>query len=647
MTGRDVTDSHTDRQDLERQNERLETLHDVASTIQAEETVEAVCERAVAAADDVLDFTMCAMMIREGEWLVPCATSAGAPPDSTRRVRIDQGGAGKTYRTGSVQRTSDFSDEAVADPSGDEYRSGISVPVGDHGVLQAASTEADPFGSRDVEFAELLLGHVASAIDRIERRQELRRYEGIVETTRDTAAVLDRNGRFEVVNSRLARIYGSTPEALRGEQSRLLEILADRHGGTDPFEELVAGEREEVRTEVELEYPEYGRRISDIRMTRLEDDGEFAGVVAVGRDVSEHKERERELRMYESIVEAVDEAVYVVNDDREIKLVNQSYLDIKGKDRSEMLGMNATDVDADDEVIEEILEKVDELRRGERDSFSVEYMMQSGDGERFPAELRVTSLVLPNGEPGRVGIIRDMTERKRYERRLEEQAEQLELLNRIVRHDISNDMNVAVEMTKAVKERLEDPQLVSHLDYVLESTRHTVELTRTARDLMETMMTDNQEREPVRLWHVLDEELTDLRDTYEDATVRVEDDLPAVAVLADDLLSSVFRNILKNAVQHNRTGNPEVSVSTEVADESVTVRIADNGPGVPDDRKEEIFGKGERGLDSEGTGIGLYLVQSLVDSYDGEVRVEDREAGGSVFVVELERAPADGDALPE
>ena len=81
----------------------------------------------------------------------------------------------------------------------------------------------------------------------------------------------------------------------------------------------------------------------------------------------------------------------------------------------------------------------------------------------------------------------------------------------------------------------------------------------------------------------------------------------------------------------------------------VTIRVADNGPGVTDAAKEDIFGKGGNGLDSDGTGIGLYLVKSLVESYGGDVWVEDREAGdavdaetpadttteGAVFVVEL------------
>ena len=115
------------------------------------------------------------------------------------------------------------------------------------------------------------------------------------------------------------------------------------------------------------------------------------------------------------------------------------------------------------------------------------------------------------------------------------------------------------------------------------------------------------------------------------------------------MLGSVFRNVLKNAVQHNDKPVPTVAVSSNTVDESIKIRVADNGPGISDAAKEDIFGKGEKGLDSEGTGIGLYLVKSLVESYGGDVWIEDREeddvidtetpaetpSEGAVFVVEL------------
>jgi signal transduction histidine kinase len=114
--------------------------------------------------------------------------------------------------------------------------------------------------------------------------------------------------------------------------------------------------------------------------------------------------------------------------------------------------------------------------------------------------------------------------------------------------------------------------------------------------------------------------------------------VPDVDVLANEMLGSVFRNLLNNAVQHNDAETPVVEVDCDVRAEDVIVRVADNGPGIPDEQKERIFEKDRKGIGSSGTGMGLYLVRTLVEGYGGDVRVEDGEPSGSVFVVRLPRA---------
>jgi len=101
------------------------------------------------------------------------------------------------------------------------------------------------------------------------------------------------------------------------------------------------------------------------------------------------------------------------------------------------------------------------------------------------------------------------------------------------------------------------------------------------------------------------------------------------------MIDAVFRNLLKNAVQHNDKEIPEIEILTSESAASIQVRIADNGPGVSAGMKRAIFEKGETGLESSGTGIGLYLVETLVNRYDGELRVEDNEPVGAIFVVEF------------
>ncbi|MFB6284110.1 MAG: sensor histidine kinase [Halobacteria archaeon] len=104
---------------------------------------------------------------------------------------------------------------------------------------------------------------------------------------------------------------------------------------------------------------------------------------------------------------------------------------------------------------------------------------------------------------------------------------------------------------------------------------------------------------------------------------------------ANDMVSSVFRNVLKNAVQHNDKDITEIEVTVRETEGEVVVEIADNGPGIPESHREEIFHKTKTGERSEGTGIGLYLVETLVDDYDGEVWIEDNDPEGTIFKIKL------------
>jgi signal transduction histidine kinase len=112
----------------------------------------------------------------------------------------------------------------------------------------------------------------------------------------------------------------------------------------------------------------------------------------------------------------------------------------------------------------------------------------------------------------------------------------------------------------------------------------------------------------------------------------------------------IFRNLLDNAVKY-AAGTPRVEVQAAAArGERVVVQIADNGPGIPAKLRRKIFGRfvrlgNELERSRQGTGLGLYIVRTLVKRMQGTVTARDRgDAPGTVFVVELPGWPRRGGA---
>ena len=307
--------------------------------------------------------------------------------------------------------------------------------------------------------------------------------------------------------------------------------------------------------------------------------------------------------------------------------------------------------DVEDEHAQRAYEGLQALLAGEREEFTLEYPCHTPekkqwfllwaapfetDGERFVtvAHFDVTDRVLAEREVAEAAA--ETTKERDY----------LALLNRLVRHDIRNDVQLLVSHAEILETRIPD-DAQTHLDTVLEQATHIVELTESVKELEQAITgTEEPALSPVSLGAVLRSEMDKLRSTYlasgNSVTISEPDETWfECEVLANEMLSSVFGNLLSNAVIHHDSEDIHIDISVERTDETVVVSIADDGPGIPDSDWETVFGRGEIGLESPGTGVGLYLVDTLVDIYDGSVWISNNEPRGTVFHVELNVAGPD------
>jgi PAS domain S-box-containing protein len=470
-------------------------------------------------------------------------------------------------------------------------------------------------------------------------RNELELAHDLLETVQSGVFRTDptASGTFEYVNSGLVSLLDAdSAEQLR--EHRVAEFFPNTEDRERVVEALRESDDGDVTQETELVTLDGERRDVLLTASLSTDETGTEHVHGVVQDVTERRRRDAALRnqqeLLDQILAAIDDVFYLIDDDGDLIRWNESLVDVTGYDDEEIASMEAADfftgVDR-----ERVREAIAEGARTER--FKVEASFTTNDGEQIPYEFVANTFEHP--EEGTVlgGIGRNISERLAYEQRVETQRDNLETLNQMLRHDIRNDLQLVVAYADVLADHVDEGGR-EYLETIDESADHAVELTRTARDMADVMLSDSEASQRVDLRTALERELDDVRSEHPDAVLTAAEAIPSVAVRADEMLDSVFRNLLTNAIRHNDKEIPEVSVSVDDRDETVVVRITDNGPGVPDNQKGDIFGRGEKGMASEGTGIGLYLVETLVDAYGGDVWVEDNEPEGAVFVVELQKA---------
>jgi signal transduction histidine kinase len=162
-----------------------------------------------------------------------------------------------------------------------------------------------------------------------------------------------------------------------------------------------------------------------------------------------------------------------------------------------------------------------------------------------------------------------------------------------------------------------------------------------------------REREPVAVENVIEQGLESSHAALESARClvekHVEPGLPLV--LADELaLKHAIQNLLDNALKYGAEGGNWIGISaSRVNGESgpaVEIRIADRGPGIPDEEQQQVFNafyRGRRALQDQvhGTGLGLNLVKKIVEAHGGTIRLRSEPMKGAEFVIRIPAAPAE------
>jgi len=336
-----------------------------------------------------------------------------------------------------------------------------------------------------------------------------------------------------------------------------------------------------------------------------------------------NRQRTQKSGRFRHLVEHVQDAVVefeLVEGAPVIVEVNPAFEEVFGYDAGDAIGAPLNDLIVPPWLAEEATGLDERTAAGQVNYRRVR--RQTADGMR---EFLYRGIPYEKGRG--FAVYTDLTTANRRERRLE-------VLNRLLRHNLRNSVNVVAGAAESVREGNADEEALGLLESgAADLLRLTEEAGEIHRTLTETLPDDPT----LDCVPVLESVVAEYRDRHPDATIRA--DLPAsLSATATDRLGVAVGALVENAVVHH-DGDPTVRVRGESVEggEWVDITVADDGPGIPAAEREVITGEADITQTRHGTGLGLWLAKWTVERYGGTLAFEESDAGGARVRMRLYR----------
>jgi PAS domain S-box-containing protein len=406
-------------------------------------------------------------------------------------------------------------------------------------------------------------------------------------------------------------------------------------------------------------------------------EGQPLRMVGTGMDITSRKQAELEIARLAAIVESSEDAIIGKTLEGIITDWNAGAEHLYGYTAAEVVGQPISLL-VPPESKEDVPEVLVRIRRGERVT-QYETVRMRKDGQRLQISLTVSPIVDRAGQiTGAAMIARDITARKRLEAALQARAEQIETQNEelqaqyeelqvqneelasqdrhrneflaMLAHELRNPLAPMVAAVEVLRLRTpDDPALERQRQVIERQARH---LARLVDDLLDvSRVTQGKialQKELVELTSLVEQAIQICRALVDERGHELTVTLPPEPLWLEadpTRVVQILCNLVNNAARYTESpGRIELGVA-RAGDEAV-IRVRDDGRGIPPEllpRIFDLFVQGERSLarSEGGLGIGLTLVQSLVEQHGGTVTVQSAGSGeGSEFIVRFPIAGA-------
>ena len=470
------------------------------------------------------------------------------------------------------------------------------------------------------------------------------RFRAVFNQTFQFAGILSPDGIVVDTNQAALEFVGTSAKEVSGRyiwetpwwshsteaQSKLQEAIARAAGG------------ETVRLEGEVEGQSRKAVVDFSVRPVVGEEGTVEYLVAESRDISDVVEAtealaDREARM-RTIVQTASDGIITFNSQGLIESVNPAMIDLTGFSESEMVG-SAVD-DFIEPSLSRLFDEASRARGGENKILGVgeDLFALTKEGLKVPIEVALGVIELEEGgsEILMTGIVRDITERMEAQTRLKE-------FYSTVSHELRTPLTAIRTALELLKNTTDTARIESVVDI---ATAESDRLIRMVNDILDIRRIEagklNLDIDEVPARQLIDRAIQAVESISREANIeivaRVESD--AVCMADADRIHQVLTNLISNAIKFS----PDSS-TVQVLANSWTGRmrfeVKDEGPGVPEEEREKIFGRFEQLSTREerskgGTGLGLAIAKGIVENHGGAIGVDVANgSSGSTFWFEL------------
>ncbi len=459
-------------------------------------------------------------------------------------------------------------------------------------------------------------------------------YKKLYEYSPDASYFINKDGIVKAINKTFEKRTGKNREDIIGKHLSEVDIFSKTESEKilEKFETRMEG-KEVSPYVIEVEFGDCGVIYSEVNANTVKSDGEIVGEICVTRDVTEREKTKNLLQKtkerYEELFDGANDMVVTTDPEGNIKKVNKKVLEFSKYSKDEIIGQNISELAHVDDM-DKYIDFWKKIQNGKEPGMVARAKGKNGE-VRW---LKVGGRSIKEG--GDIVEIQynaqDITDQKNAEKRRE-------YLHSLLRHDLWNKLSVI----EGYFDLLSDVDISGEESDYVEKARKT---TRTCSMLIEKIRTLNKvskedEIQEVNVDTIIEKVISERESQAKDSGIEIKYEKCDHPVMAGPLLEELFSNLIENAIEHSNCS--EIRLSAEESDGFCRIIVEDDGKGIPDDKKEKVFNKGYTIGGSASSGLGMYLIKRIVESYEGEIELKDSNLGGARFDVYLKVESSDFD----